>query len=120
MKTEIEIYVRGCALEPLLAFVRSLVGPLREPHDAGAALIYATASGSVTVTPSIEDGPFMGVCISPPPANCASDVDCARMAARELGCVVRCDPGLEFPQVPEWSDTFLEIEGAQERLVEWT
>lgn len=118
---EIEIYLRDCPSERLLSWLDSKIGQLGQAEEAGAAAIYQTTSGAIVVTPNVEDGPFVGVWFNLPDTPWRSDVECARQAARELGCVVRCCPGREFPAVPAWAqDVFLEIAEATERPVNWT
>ena len=117
---EIEVYLRDCPTERLVAWLRAVIGPLEDPVEAGAAIVYPSAIGAVVVTPCIEDGPFVGVWFNTNRSPWTTDVDCARQAARELVCTVRCDPGQHFPEVPRWvSDVFLEISGVVEKLVEW-
>jgi hypothetical protein len=117
---EIEIYLRDCPSERLVEWLRSVVGPLKDPVKVGAAVVYPSAVGSVVVTPNIEDGPFVGVWFNTHSSPWGTDVECARQAARELACTVRCCPGQDFPEVPFWvSDTFLEISGGVEQLIKW-
>lgn len=117
---EIEVYLRDCPTERLVAWLRAVIGPLEDPVEAGAAIVYPSAIGAVVVTPCIEDGPFVGVWFNTNRSPWTTDVDCARQAARELVCTVRCDPGQHYPDVPGWvSDVFLEISGGVEKLVEW-
>lgn len=80
--------------------------------------MYASQIGKVIITP-VEEREFMGVWFNTPHSPWATDVDCAREAARYLMCVVRCDPERHFNVIPSMSDTFLEIEGDVERLVDW-
>ena len=117
---EIEVYLRDCPMERLVAWLRSAIGTLEAPEEAGAAVVYASAIGPVVVTPGIEGGPFLGVWFNTPHSPWATDVDCARQVAKELGCTVRCCPGQHFPEVPWWaSDQFLEIAGGVEQIVTW-
>lgn len=114
---EIEIYIRGCPDRRLLAWIESRIGHLDQPESAGDARVYASRIGPVIVT--AIGGAFTGVWFNTANSPWATDIDCAREAARYLMCVVRCDPGRHFNDVPERSDTFLEIEGDVERLVDW-
>lgn len=117
---EIEVYLRDCPMERLVAWLRSIIGPLEDPVEAGAAVVYRSAIGPIVVTPSIDDGPFVGVWFNTRCSPWATDVDCGRQAAIELGCTVRCCPGQQFPEVPLWaSDIFLEISAGVEQLVKW-
>jgi hypothetical protein len=119
-RPEIEIYVRDCSTERLLAWLESVMSPLAPARDGGEATIYPSRIGPVVVTPGIEDGPFVSVWFNSPISPWATDVDCARQAAKELGCVVRCCPGQHFPEVPWWaSDKFLEIAGGVEQIMAW-
>ena len=117
---EIEIYLRDCTYERLLAWLEAVVGPLGPAEVAGEAMVYSSSVGPVVVRPEIEGCPFVGVWFNSPKTPWATDVDCGRQAARELKCVVRCCPGQHFPEVPWWaSDKFLEIVGGWERIVTW-
>ena len=46
-----------------------------------------------------------------------SEPEFARLLAAQLSCVVRCDPGAEYPLAGPCS--FLEINGDIEQLIEW-
>ncbi len=117
---DIEIYVRGCSTERLVAWLESVVGPLGPLEAAGAAIVYPSRIGPVVLTPRIKGGPFVSVWFNSPNTPWATDVDCARQVARELCCVVRCDPGLHFPEAPLWaSDQFLDIADGVEKIVTW-
>ena len=115
---EIEIYLRDCPLDRLVTWLESVVGPLAPVEAGGAALVYRSSIGPIVVTQGIEGGPFVGVWFNSPNTPWATDVDCARQAARELERVVRCCPGPDFPDVPCWvADQFLEIAGGMEQIV---
>lgn len=116
---EIEIYIRGCSISQLLAWIETVVGAVSPPQEAGAAMVYATRVGPLIITPSVEGGPFMSVWFNTPASPWATDLDCARDAARTLGCTVRCDPGSLFPVVPSRAPAFLEVIGTTERLISW-
>jgi hypothetical protein len=111
-QSDIEIYVQGCSESRILDWVVSSVGLLRRAYDGEGRTIYAGLVGLVVITQEVEDGPFTSVWFNTPHTRWATDVECGRAAAAELGCVVRCSPGAEFPD-----DTFLEIAGSSERLV---
>ena len=119
-QSNIEIYIRDCPMDRLLAWLESVVGPLRPTVDTDGIVVYATAVGPVIITPAVADGTFVGVCFNSPNTPWDTDVDCARQASRELQCVVRCDPGEHFPDVDPLSDVFLEIADGAEKLVELT
>jgi hypothetical protein len=118
---EVEVYLRDCPVERVLAWVREAVGPLTGPFDCGGVVAYhpATGPGAVVVTPSVEGGPFLGVWFNTPARPWATDAECARAAARDLGCVARCDPSREHPELPPGADVWLEVSGGVERLVAW-
>jgi hypothetical protein len=116
---DIEIYVRDCPPERLVAWLGRVVGPVGPAEEAGSALVYPSRVGAVVVRPDIEDGPFVGVWFNTPDSPWGSDVACARQAAQELGCTVRCDPGEHSSEVHWASDVFLEISGDEEKLITW-
>ena len=113
---EIEIYVRDCPKTQLTAWLVSVIGPLGQPEVAGTSTTYPSAIGPVVVTSGIEDGPFVSVWFNTPHSPWATDVDCARQAARELRCAVRCCPGKCYPKVHLSPEAVLEIEGDSEGL----
>lgn len=116
---DIEIYVHGCSIELVLAWAHARLGPLGNATDGGEATVYATPCGPMVVTPAIEDGPYTSVAFNSARTPWATDVDCARDAAKALGCVVRCRPGQHHPEVPAQSSTWLEVSPEAERLVQW-
>jgi hypothetical protein len=115
----IEIYVRHCPKEQLIAWIESAIGPLGQSEHAGEAAVYPSLLGPVIITPGIEGGPFVSIWFNTSHSPWATDVDCGRQAAREMGCPVRCSPGQNFPEVHPASPVFLEIESGAERLVIW-
>src|SRR5262245_25283930 len=115
-QTNIEIFA-DCSQERLLAWVESVIGGLSTGEVAGAATIYQSSAGSVITTP-IEDSDFISIWFSTPHSPWATDVDCARQAAREIRCVVRCDPGVAY-DVDPYSDVFLQIADSSETLIDW-
>lgn len=118
-RREIEIYVRDCNVADVLAWAKSRLGDLTRAEAAGDATVYETPCGPLIITPAIEGGPFVSLWFNTPHTPWRTDVDCARDAARELRCTVRCDPGQQYPEVPQQSSTFLEIAGEREQLVTW-
>lgn len=118
-QTNIEIFLRDTTLPRLLAWAEARVGPLEWAQEAGASTVYPAACGPVVVTPSMEDGPFIGIWFNSASTPWDTDVDCARDAARELGCTVRCDPGRHYPEIAPQSSVFMEILGDHEQLICW-
>jgi len=118
-QNEIEIYVRDCALEDMLQWAGAKLGGLSKFSSAGDITIYESPCGLLFVTPGIENGPFVSLWFATASSPWNTDVDCARDAARELECTVRCDPGQHYPEVPPQSPRFLEIKGKNERLAIW-
>jgi hypothetical protein len=116
---EIEIYVRDCSNEQLIAWIESAIGPLGQPEHAREAVVYPSLFGPVILTPGTDGGPFVSIWFNTPQSPWATDVDCGRQAARELGCIVRCSPGRSLPEIDPASPVFLEIERGAERLVVW-
>ena len=116
---DVEIYVRDCEVERAVAWVRSAVGPLVGPREAGAAIAFQLPVGSVVLTPGIEDGPYLSVWFNTPDRPWWTDVECARAAARQLDRVVRCDPGAEYPGLDSRAGWVVEIDGASESIVLW-
>ena len=116
-QSDVEVYLRDCSLEAVVAWVKSHLGPLDGPIEADKTIVFYPRIGSVVITPNIEGGPFLSLWFNTVARPWATDVDCARVASRELSCVVRCDPGESFPNVPRLSSVLLEISNGSERLV---
>jgi hypothetical protein len=114
---DIEAYAKTGDTDAVVSLLSRSIGHLRvggAPEEE--PLIYQSGSVSVVLQPS-EDG-FLSVWIR----GCEAWPSCpalGRHLAKELGLVVRCDPGNEFPEVSPYSNVFLEIEGSDERLVPW-
>ncbi len=113
----IEIVVRDCPQGRLNTWLNAVTGPITGSRDAGGAAIYATRLGPVIVQPGMGGPSGVGVWFNAIGLPWASDAACARQAARELGCVVLCDPGPDYPEVHPLSPVFLEVGGGGERLV---
>lgn len=118
-QANIEIFVRDCPVSELLAWAATRIGPLGEPQVGDELHIYPSAVGPVVVTEGMADGTFTSLCFNSARTPWVTDVDCARQAARDLGRVVRCDPGEHFPQVDPLSSVFLEIADGRETLLPW-
>lgn len=119
-QTSIEFFVRDCSTERLFAWLESVLGELGPVEALVITTICDSQIGSVVVTPNIEGGPFMSVWFISARTPWGTDVECARQAAKALDCIVRCDPGQHYPEIPDWvSDQFLEISGGEERIVTW-
>ena len=114
---DVEIYLRDCTLDRAVAWAASQVGPLLGPFDCGKAITYHPAIGSVVITSSIEGGAFLSLWFNTSARPWATDLECARAAAPDLGCIVRCDPGSTFPNVSPHSDVLLEISGTDNLLI---
>lgn len=110
----IEIIVRDCSLERIEEWIAGVAGPLHGPTEAGSVLVYETSLGTTILAPGMANG--IGVWFNAVRLPWASDADCARQATRELGCVVWCDPGNEYPNVPPLSSVMLEVDEKGERL----
>ena len=119
-QSDIEIYVRGCPLERVLDWARSNLGTFGGPFPTDTAIVYCHEKGDgvVVFTPNIEDGAFMSVWFNTHNRPWATDVDCARAAARALNCVVRCDAS-NMPGQSQHSPVFLELDGDEERIILW-
>lgn len=114
----IEIFV-CCEVGQVVDWLNLVAGPVVLTGTVGAMIIHETCVGTVFVTPGVGDGSFVSIYLGATGAPWATDVDFARQAAAELGCVVRCDPGQHHPDVHPESDIFLEIDRGAEVLVDW-
>ena len=112
---EVAIYV-SCPLERLIAWLNVLVGPLEESARVAETFFYQSSVGPVVVI-CVQDHPFIDVCFHTHNSPWTTHVDFGRQAARELGCMVRCEPGHYYPEVDPLSNVWLEINADQERLI---
>ena len=117
-QTEVAAYAK-CSLEQLIAWLNAFIGPLEESERIGESIFYLSRFGPVIVITNVEDVSYIEVCCNAPTGLWATNVDFARLVARELNCIVRCDPGQHYPDVDPLSDTLLEINGDREQLVTW-
>lgn len=112
---DMEVYLHGCSIERAIRWVRSTAtARLTGPKDIDGAVALYPPTGAIVLTPNMEDGLWLSVWFNTSHRPWDSDIGCARAAAAELGCVVRCDPGEAHPGL------WLELEAASERLVDWT
>jgi len=114
---DIEVFAKTGNTNAVVSLLSRSIGPLTSsgsPDDEPQ--IYQHGSASVVLQFS-EDG-FLSVWVR---GSTAWSSCCAlgRHLAKELRCVVRCDPGNEFPEVSPYSNVFLEIKGDKESLVSW-
>jgi len=58
---EIEIYVRDCPNERLIAWIESAIEPLGQPEHAGEAVAYPSLLGPVILAPGTEGSPFVSI-----------------------------------------------------------
>jgi len=119
-QSDVEIFVRDCPIERVLDWARSSVGALSGPFPTATTIAYHldVGDGALVFTPNMDDGPFMSVWFNTQSRPWATDVDCARAAARALGCAVRCDAS-SIPGVSPHSDMVLEVDGDEERVILW-
>lgn len=110
-------YVLGPNREQVLSLLSARIGAfvLEYASDDGTAMY---GCGDVVLTLSEGGDGFLNVYL----VRCrlwSDDVAFARYLAQALDCVVRCDPGAEYPEVSPLAPVFLEIRGDGESLVVW-
>jgi len=115
-QSDIEIYVKGCPNDVLVAWIEKIFGKLKRVPDTSYMIIYDSEVCRIIITPSDYSFTSVNFCSAETPW--ATHVDCGRQAVRDLNCIVHCDPGQNFPEVDPLSDIFLEISADGERLVE--
>jgi hypothetical protein len=114
---DIEIYAKTDFPGEVVSILSRSIGPLKSDGSSAEGLqIFRFESVSVVLQPS-EDG-FVSIWVRGSSAwsSCPA---LGRYLARELRCIVRCDPGCEFPDASPYSSTFLEINGDNESLISW-
>jgi hypothetical protein len=117
--TDVEIFLRGCPESRIVAWLASVAGGATVAWKREGVTGYTTERGPVVLTFRMEDGPFDGVWIPWGRSLWATDLACARQAARALDCVVRCEPGADYPEADRSADLYVELQGGAERLGAW-
>jgi hypothetical protein len=121
-RRDIEIYIQACPMEPLLNWLARVFGKANRTLKEGTVAIYRFQTASeivpVIVTPPTDAGGWTSVWFNSPHTPWATDLDCARQAAAELGCTVRCERSEQSGKQP--AKMFVNIAAGQETLVAWT
>lgn len=114
-ETEIEIFVYHTITSTLTAWLSARFEHLRLVDTIGDIEIHHTDSGaSITITPSVEDGPFTSAYIVGPHLPWPSTLDCGRDAVRALGTVIRVAPVDQEEQ-----DIWIQLSNTHESKVAW-
>lgn len=117
----IEIYVRHCPNERLREWLTSVLGQMLLVCQEEGLIIYRCqvreTEFPVATTCGVADGTFTSIFFNSPHAPWCNDVDCARQAARELQCEVRCDPVAVCPLAGPGE--FLRIVDGREDYINW-
>ena len=115
-KTDVEAYVLSQDLQGIASALSPALGCVQlQPEPEIHAHIWRSDQASVIVQDSADD--FVSVYVIGQ-FPWGSDIEFARLLAYQLQCTVRCDPEAEHPQTGP--STFLEINAAQEQLIEWS
>ena len=112
---DVEAYVRHGDVTAVLRPLSITLGPLERIASAEPwPQVHRRGDVRVVLQPT-EDG-FLAVWVRGSDAwpSCAA---LGRQLARELQCVVRCDPGDTLPGVDAQAGVLLEMDGAGERFV---
>lgn len=118
---DIEIYLARCEIAPLDAWLEQAIGaPPLTPAGKRKWRTLGRGDGGevpVLVVENAADG-FASLWLDSAETPWASDSECAREAARQLGCEVRCSLGGWQPG--DDPDRFLQIEAdGSERPIDW-
>ena len=116
MTYDIEARARTSDRDAVLALLLNRIGALTRIDDLSDELGIRTyaCEGIIVVFQSLEDG-FVSVWVRGP-CPWPSSAALGRFLAAQLDCLVWCEPGEEYPEIPMYSSVFLEIEGGVERL----
>lgn len=113
----VEAYVNASDMGAVVAALSIAIGAPAAESASDVGLKMYTLQDTSAVLSESEDG-FLSVWVrgtSAWPTSAAL----GRYLANELNCIVRCDPGREFPDVSPYSSIFLQIERGRESLVTW-
>lgn len=115
--SEVEVYVKAADFGKIISILSNKIGPLKSDEspieDIG---IYEFENVSVVLRSVYDELISVWVRGSLLWPSCPA---LGRLLAKELDCIVICDPEKEFPDVSPYSDIFLEIDGNNERLISW-
>ena len=113
----VEAYVKPSEIGAVVSALSMAIGGLVTDSSSDAGLrIYTLQDTSAVLTES-EDG-FLSVWVRGT-SGWPTSAALGRYLATALNCIVRCDPGREFPEVSPYSNIFLQIENGRESLVKW-
>lgn len=114
-QADVVAYVHDCEAAAVLDLLSASVGVFEQVGEIESDLaIYSAGPFTLVLEPGENN--YTSVWLRGP-APWQTCVSFARHLAAQLGKVVLCDPGDEFPDVSVYSDTFLEIGPGGERLV---
>jgi hypothetical protein len=113
----VEAFVKAGDIGGVVSALSMTIGALVADGSSDPSLrIYRFQDTSAVLTES-EDG-FLSVWVLG--ANgWLTSAALGRYLATALNCIIRCDPGPEFPEVSPHSSIFLQIENGRESLVTW-
>lgn len=113
--SDVEAYVKTSDINAIVSLLSSAIGELKcEFADDAELRIYGHAGIRVIIQPS--EYQFNSIWVRGSDRWSSSPM-LARFLATNLGCVVRCDPGHEFPEIDPYSDIFLQVDGDTEYFV---
>ncbi|MBF5004323.1 hypothetical protein [Diaphorobacter caeni] len=126
-RVDIEVYVQTADRNAVVALLRPELGELELEHVPELDLhIYSNQTLHLSISESVDG--FLSVWLrargrapwhdsgTPWPNSPAL----ARFLVRGMGCMVRCDPEDDYPEVPSLSDVFLQIDAdGRETLFTW-
>ncbi|WP_444909965.1 hypothetical protein [Microbulbifer sp. TRSA005] len=115
---DIEVYVKGNETTQVVSFLNEEIGALSYDCEIDEGHTLFTCNKiAVLINTGIQDG-YISVSIKGA-EKWSSDVEFARRLVEVLGVTVRCDPGVEFPEISPYSDIFVEINEQGESFLEW-
>ncbi|NHZ89159.1 hypothetical protein F2P45_09035 [Massilia sp. CCM 8733] len=114
---DIEAFAKTSDRDAVLALLATVIGPLERDDDLPEDydLRIYKSGGMIVVLQAMEDG-LISVWVrgaSPWPSSPAL----GRYLAAQLHCLVLCDPEAEYPEISQYADVFLQIEGDAESLI---
>ena len=113
-----EIYVKGLQTEKIISVLSNEIGILNFNSEISENhYLYVGDQIKVLINTGIQDG-FISVFIKGV-SKWSSDIELGRSFALLPGAIVRCDPGMEYPEVSPYSNIFVEINAETENLIEW-
>ncbi len=116
--TDIEVYIKDGEIQPILQILVDHFGVFSFDSKLGDGIsLYVTENIKLIFTEKVEDD-FLSVLLKNAD-DWKSSAEFARFLSGRIVNLIRCDPGIDFPNVNPYSEVFLEVDNGKETLIDW-